>query len=229
MKQKIAVYDGPGASPSLRPGFISLNPRFLKAEDILGGALDSQEILIMPGGRDVPYHAALRGPGNAKIRSFVEKGGTYIGICAGAYYGAAKVVFDPGHPLQVCEDRELGFFSGSAIGPAFGFGTFEYQSYRGARAVLLEFKDRPPFRAFYYGGCYFEGDLSKCEILARYGELPNKPPAILSCPVGRGTAILSGVHLETPAEILAGIDFLFPLLQASENIRREYWTNILLN
>lgn len=50
---------------------------------------------------------------------FVHAGGRYLGLCAGAYYGCARVVFEPGTPLEVVGDRELAFFPGIARGAAF--------------------------------------------------------------------------------------------------------------
>jgi biotin---protein ligase len=42
-------------------------------------------LLIMPGGRDVFYHQALRGELNQRLKYFVEQGGCYLGLCAGGY------------------------------------------------------------------------------------------------------------------------------------------------
>jgi len=35
------------------------------------------------------------------IREYVEQGGMYLGLCAGGYYGAQKVEFEVGTPLEV--------------------------------------------------------------------------------------------------------------------------------
>lgn len=186
----IAIYDGDGASWK---GKI-LCERITK-KMILEGALQRFSTLIMPGGRDKPYHAHLQGSPNQKIRQFVEDGGTYLGICAGAYYGCKLVEFDKGFPLEVFEERELSFFNGSAIGPAYGKGTFEYGTEKGARLAKLGMKDKI-FHVYYNGGPYFSGDFTNVKILARYLDLPERPPAIIECKVGKGRAILSGVHLE---------------------------------
>jgi glutamine amidotransferase-like uncharacterized protein len=54
---------------------------------------------------------------------FVElAGGSYLGLCAGAYYGSSRVVFEPGTPLEVIGDRELAFFPGIARGAAYPGG-----------------------------------------------------------------------------------------------------------
>jgi len=187
----IAIYEGEGA---IWQGE-NLGKR-VTAASMIDGGLESISLLIMPGGRDRPYHSALKGAGNAQIRSFVEKGGTYLGICAGAYYGCKRVEFDRGYPLEVCEERELAFFSGSGIGPAFGKGTFEYESEKRVRLAKIE-TTNGIFYTYYNGGCTFEGDFTHVRILARYLELPGNPPAIIECPIGKGKAILSGVHLET--------------------------------
>ena len=51
---------------------------------------------VMPGGADRPYCAALNGEGNRRIRAFVEAGGAYLGLCAGAYYASQRVEFELG-------------------------------------------------------------------------------------------------------------------------------------
>ena len=47
------------------------------------------------------------------------RGGAYLGLCAGAYYGCSPVVFEPGSALQVVGDRELRFFPGTGEGAAY--------------------------------------------------------------------------------------------------------------
>jgi len=43
----------------------------------------------------------LKFKGNKLIREYVEQGGMYLGLCAGGYYGAQKVEFEVGTPLEV--------------------------------------------------------------------------------------------------------------------------------
>jgi glutamine amidotransferase-like uncharacterized protein len=195
----------------------------LSAADIaLGSWRETTSHLIFPGGRDRPYHEALKGKGNAQIRAFVAEGGIYLGFCAGAYYGSAKICFDEGTPLEVIAPRELAFFSGTAVGPAFGRGTFEYGSQKGARAAAL-ITSLGIFDAYHNGGCFFEGDFSNVSILARYRDLPGQPPAILEIPIGRGKAILSGAHIEIPLASLSSKDPLRATLNASEPMRQKFW------
>lgn len=194
--------------------------------------------LIMPGGRDVPYSIALKGNANARIRRFVESGGCYIGFCAGGYYGAQRVEFNHGQPLEVVGDRELGFFPGAAVGPAYGPGTFSYDSDEGARASLIRWHGFDSAvgdtRVFYNGGCMFRGAdrMSNITVLARYLELPSNPAAIVACTVGTGVAILAGVHPEYSARSFRGAtgslaavyEQLVPAEQARIAILREIAT-----
>ena len=217
----ISIFTGAGTSNFPHEGSL------LSATDIMNTTWEiATSLLIMPGGRDKPYHAALKGEGCRRIRRFVENGGTYLGICAGAYFGAEHIEFEKGFPLEVLENRELMFFQGAAVGPAYGKGLFDYHSQKGARAAWLK-TPQGPFHAYYNGGCTFEGDLSKVRILARYADLPYKPPAIIECKVGNGKAILSGVHLERAADSFDRNDpyltAIIPLLTASESKRREFW------
>jgi biotin--protein ligase len=204
MLNKIALYNGEGVSETFQNRLTSLFPDciLLSANDLINGDWDrTATLLILPGGRDIPYHQDLKGPGNRKIRSFVENGGTYLGLCAGAYYASALVDFERGTPLEVIQPRELRFFQGRAVGPAYGLGLFDYGSERGARDALISFNGRT-YPVYFNGGPTFEGDFTNTKILATYQDLPGTPPAILSCAVGRGKAILSGVHLETNPELL---------------------------
>ena len=186
----IAIYEGEGTLWSGK------NYPRISAQQILKGALQNLSWLIMPGGRDRPYHQALKGEPNRLLKQFVLDGGTYLGICAGAYYGCKSVEFEKGFPLEICEERELQFFSGKAVGPAYGKGIFSYGSETGARIAPL-LTPYGMFYSYFNGGCFFEGDVSSCHVLATYADLPKHPPAILEIPLGKGRAILSGVHIET--------------------------------
>lgn len=162
---------------------------------------DTTSLLIFPGGRDLPYHFALQGEANGRIRSYVEKGGRFLGICAGGYYGASSIAFAQGSVEEIVGGRELGFFPGIAVGPAYG-NDFRYDSEVGARSVPILWEKGPgtPFiSALYFnGGCLFEraATFSSTEVIARYGDLPGEPAAVVFCKKGEGAALLSGVHPE---------------------------------
>lgn len=58
-------------------------------------------------------------PMSLHAAEYVEGGGSYLGLCAGAYYGCSSVEFEPGSSMEVSGDRELAFFPGAAIGAAY--------------------------------------------------------------------------------------------------------------
>jgi biotin--protein ligase len=153
------------------------------------------DVLVIPGGRDLPYVECLHPYGTDRIKEYVLQGGRFLGICAGAYFASGFVEFDMGGGLEVKGDRPLKFFPGTAIGPLFG--PFEYESEKGAKIVSLSYRDGKrqfPCRSYYNGGCFFES-ASPDSVVAVYED---GRAAIVRCRVGKGLAILSGVHFEKP-------------------------------
>lgn len=163
--------------------------------------IKNTKLLIFPGGRDIPYHRALRGIANQNISEFVKQGGTYFGICAGAYYGCASIEFEKDTNLSVQAKRELKFFPGIARGPAYGTGKFCYTSQQGAQIANLTDRSGNHFSAYYNGGCHFvDADLfNDVLVLADYSDIKDKPAAVVYCKIGDGRAILCGVHPEYSA------------------------------
>lgn len=88
----VAVYDGPGnGGPGVSrivkqlgdaDGFTAVR---VCSEDISRGALDGFDVVIFPGGSGSGQARALGTAGRDAVRKFVERGGGYLGICAGAY------------------------------------------------------------------------------------------------------------------------------------------------
>lgn len=177
---------------------------------------EAARLLIIPGGRETPYYENLNPQGIAvghkKIKAFVADGGAYLGICAGAYYGASRIVFEKNHPKnEIITSRSLGLYSGWAEGPAYGLGLFQYQSEKGARQAEISLTNEASkllpsfhsesamvFPAYFNGGCWFhseEGSLDST-VLAYYADIEGQPPAIITCSYGKGRVCLSGVHFE---------------------------------
>jgi putative intracellular protease/amidase len=59
------------------------------ARDLRVGACDRFEVLVFSGGTGSGQSRALGEEGRERVRRFVAKGGTYIGICAGAYLASS--------------------------------------------------------------------------------------------------------------------------------------------
>ncbi len=168
----------------------------IKAQEVINSDwAQKAHLFIIPGGRDLPYVSKLKNAGTEAIRNYVLRGGNFLGICAGAYFASSYVEFDKGGPLHVEGARDLRFFSGRAIGPIFG--TFSYKNRCGAEIIPISYHDeRTKISAmcYYHGGCYFEELKSPSHsVLATY---KNGLAAIVRRPVGKGQAVLSGVHFE---------------------------------
>ena len=160
------------------------------------------KLLIFPGGRDKPYHRKLSPSGNEAIRSFVEGGGSYLGICAGSYYAGEKVEFALESPAyRVSELRDLGFFPGVVRGPMYS--GFSYARSGGVRAAKIVFEDPALIsfgsflKVYYNGGGYFVNarEKDRVRVIANY-EGETKKAAIVEIDSGQGRAVLSAVHLE---------------------------------
>lgn len=148
----------------------------------------------------------MNGAPNQRIRRFVEEGGVYLGICAGAYYACRELAFHAGTDGAICGARELRFVDAVAVGslPQLTGGVSYDATPRSAAAAEIRTTDRltaapVTLYAHYHGGCRFDlGDATSdvAQILAVYTGIEGAPPAIVSSRVGNGSAILTGVHLE---------------------------------
>ena len=89
---RVAVYVGPGARGvgmfrwmQLTDQAKELRVRYVDANEIRNGALKTTDLLVMPGGNSRTEAEQLAEKGQLEIRSFIERGGSYIGTCAGAF------------------------------------------------------------------------------------------------------------------------------------------------
>lgn len=158
---------------------------------------ESAALLIIPGGRDIFYHASLDGTGTDKIRSYVQNGGRYLGICAGAYFACSEIEFEKGESLEVCGPRSLKFFPGVARGPAYGPNKYSYENARGVEAARIS-SALGECPVYFNGGCLFDTEehFPWVKTIGQYIDLPGTPSAVLEIEMGKGLAILSGVHIE---------------------------------
>lgn len=231
-----------------------LNKRYIvqhiTAERILGDPSwkGACRLLVVPGGRDLPYCQVLDGRGNMEILEYVQNGGSYLGICAGAYYACSCIEFDKDNPvMSVCGNRELSFFPGLGRGPVYP--GFSYTDRSGVRAVPISVSPNFTFAsqlepwtksllnkevyAYFNGGLEFVGQLNRGNetptAVAHYTQLPPSSQPMSSVAVmlnqcGSGRALLTGIHLEvSPEELEAYHDPLLSdvlvKLRESEHLR----------
>lgn len=158
-------------------------------EDIHKGRLqDRLDIIIFPGGFSEPYRYFIRDHG--PVRDFVNKGGIFVGICAGAYYAADIMIWGDN-----VHDYPLNLFSGKAVSAydLIDWGAlstlylnldYDFQASYGESLDML-FLDGP----------FFEfSEEQEVDVLAEYRV--NGKPAIISFTFGEGKVLLLGAHPE---------------------------------
>lgn len=157
-------------------------------------------VLIMGGGVCSKWDQQLGEIGIQKIRNYiVEKGGNYIGFCAGAYFACAETNFQLINQPLIHKKRSLSLFDGRAIGPIIPTNNYRSLSSAIVARVSFETKELSQSGSLYYqGGCFFDihQDSEQTKIIARYQHLTPQLPAAIQCTAGKGKAFLCGLHPE---------------------------------
>lgn len=207
----------------------NLKIKTIDAVGIIEGSWREEcQLLIFPGGRDIPYHERLQGKGAQEIRTFVEQGGRYLGICAGAYFASKEVVFERDTPNELSGERELCFFPGKAEGTLAHLGPYSYEGHESAYPHPITYKDKTIY-VYYNGGCFFHKaeEYPSVKVLSYYEIGEKRSSAIIECTVGEGKAILSGVHIEVEAELCKNEPSLYSQLLETEKERNRFFEELL--
>ena len=247
--KEVLIYRGPGVDVALRDMTVfSLSEvlpisyytlRLVSSEEITDPAWQqSAALFVLPGGQDRQYVNALSQEGMQNLKSYVANGGRFLGLCAGAYFASAAIEFEKGTAHEICQPRELAFFPGKAIGQAYEMGQFLNGASSG-KIVPVRWErnnQNSVHHVYFHGGCYFAPieNYPQVQLLASYRRLASYPPAIISCQVGAGRAVLSGIHPEVGAKSLEAINHdgaqyspLISQLQKWEFQRRDLLRRIL--
>ena len=197
---RVAVFADAGTNHLLNRNIVSL----LESEGIPCLVIDRSRIAreqladieayIVPGGYSTFQNTATGDRGLVAIREFVESGGRYLGICAGAYMASRDVFWEEEHfPYP------LSLFDGTAEGALDAVAAWPNES--GVSLTLTDAGKRRGLKAdaegeFYYkGGPRFYGGTNST-VLARYQD---GSAAIITRPYGNGEVVLNGIHYERSA------------------------------
>jgi biotin--protein ligase len=157
-------------------------------------------LLAFPGGADLPYAERLDGPGNASILRYLEGGGAFLGVCAGAYYASARVAFEASEPGAITGVRELALFQGTARGSLHELAApYALDHLRCAAVVAVRrADDGRKLHALYWGGPELvpDRDARFTPLLTYVTPDDRHALAAVRTDVGRGRAVLTGVHAE---------------------------------
>jgi hypothetical protein len=184
---------------------LALRP--ISAAQIVAGALDHAQMLVVPGGWSTHKKKALGHAGGAAIAEFIKQGGVYLGFCGGA--GLALSVPD-GLGLV-----PLGRASGAQRLPGLS-GPVMVRPARGAGEHALWQQMPSPARLLvWWPGQFDEPQDPSIQVIARYqgptdelclADLEQDPaplwgqPAVVQARLGRGRLFLSYLHLDTPGD-----------------------------
>ncbi len=246
-RKKITVYTGPSVStgaliPRLRESFRGAAIHQTRAGDIdKPDTLDSDTLaFFLPGivGEDSPYNRDPGQKGNEAIRRYVEDGGVFVGICAGAYYSCREIVYNPPWRREPKTGKPgLDFFNALAKGPLPGLGMRNgAEWFSGCRVASLSYKDKTKQVGVAYGNgpAMFPFDAeSGIEIIARYEDMPDRPIAIAIKKIGKGLAIFMGAlpyigyDAQYDATKIAPLKRLMEELKPHEKGRAELWDAIV--
>jgi glutamine amidotransferase-like uncharacterized protein len=131
-KLQVALFDGAGTGPSSFAlmdvideasdlALQQVGPSEMRAE-----VLDQFDVVVFPGGSGSKQGKAIGESGQAAVRKFIESGGGYVGVCAGAYLCSANYKWS----LDLIDSRP---FAGTVEIPGKGKKNLWY---RGAEAGI---------------------------------------------------------------------------------------------
>ncbi len=201
---RVAVYDGSGAqSPTGRgPSWLrsrlereaGLDVELTGVPEILQGALDHADVLVMGGGKSNLESKALGEKGRAEVIRFVREGGGYVGICAGAYLGSS------GSGKVAC----LGLLPVKTGATWLGCHTplaWSDSPLGATRVEDADLRGGPTFQLMENAADRVDvwANFDRNETHAEKGEYQLKgTPAVISGIHGKGRVVLTSTHCERP-------------------------------
>lgn len=178
------------------------------ANIIKRGALNTDVLMfVMPGGAANPYRQKLQKQGNRFIYDYVANGGTYFGICAGAYYACRETLFEQGiKNLEIIDAYGLNLIEGRAVGTLhkqLRIMPYNKTATSQTIACILTKDNNQKYFSHYHGGPYFELYGQENQKIEADYDVADRLPAIVSRTLGHGKVILSGVHVENSGQVLS--------------------------
>src|SRR5438270_6219148 len=194
----VLLFDGTGTSRGDVAAIESLLAESGLAYDTAGSwtldrmsdaELAAHRLLIMPGGDFMVIGKKLNGTTAAKVRTAVQNGLGYLGICGGA--------------LMAADSPD---YNGFNLTGGVRFGFYADVS-RGIHkdSVAIARPHEAPLDQYWEDGPQLAG---WGDVVAKY---PDGTPAIVEGKVGDGWVILTGTHPEAPESWRSGLSFADPV------------------
>lgn len=214
LNARIALYVGFGSGEygidNVRANLIhsaGITPSAITAEDIETNGLTDYSVVIFPGGMGKDEGDALGKINRERVLAYVENGGRYLGICAGAYLALSGRDWSLGlingmtvegewHRGHGYPDVEISKEGEEVFGKIDG--TFKCRYANGPIFEPLELAHLPPYIPL----AYFRSEVSEQGNLSGM----NGSPAAAWAPYGKGKACIISSHPEnTP-----GLEYFVP-------------------
>jgi len=190
-----------GAYPGLLPAlgraisYSGHRPLALRLQDVSQGRLVATNfnVVTFPGGYAYGYKTGLAGS-EQRIRDFVSNGGSYFGICAGAFYAASTVVWQGqsySYPLGLFQGQVVGDIPDIAPWPSYALTPASIND-----AVLGQVGS---VQQLYYGGGYHVPNAQQPVFTAgtfTYGGSASQKAAAVRFTYGQGRVFLIATHPE---------------------------------
>ena len=191
----------------------------IRSDDIRAGILSRYAMLFVPGGWAQAKLRSLGEKGQTEIRSFVENGGSYLGICGGAGLATQSDIGLLPVSRKSSQER-VPSFSGpvrlslaphaaweNITSPVFSaWWPFQFSIVAENEIRVLAVYEEAQADAMSADIKVGDGQISGwSELEAHYGilldpkRLKNEPAVVEGC-LGRGKVILSLVHFDTPED-----------------------------
>lgn len=189
----ILLFNGRGVSPNdvaaleaiLRErGLRYSTASSARLDAISESELQTYRLIVIPGGNFEEIGNGLTTSATTRLRSAIESGSSYLGICAGAFFAGAS----PYNGLNLTE------------GVRFPFYALEDRGIRKA-PVLVNTAAGSTIEVYWEDGPQLTG---WGQPVARY---PDGTPAVVQGRFGAGWVVLTGIHAEAPESWRRGMAF----------------------
>jgi len=221
-RRSVVVYAGRGSSHSWTwladlfetKGYV--DARFADTSTFTEQLTDEIKAVIISGGDGFVIASALGHHGFSHLKGFIHRGGTYIGICAGAYLPLHSSI-DPFDKFNLSntkiENIDCDLHPNERLSPRMAVTYGNCSIIHPLRGELELEADQAAIRAPLYGGPVFREPTAD-EVLVRYRSLTSETelqidrpradsivigkPAVIRSRHGHGELLLFGPHLEHP-------------------------------
>lgn len=165
----------------------------VKAGYINNESLDNFSILCFPSGDMYQYAQDISSGGKYKIKNFIRSGGSYIGICGGAYFTGEKVIWqDEQLPLE-----PLGIFPGTTKGPIDQIAPYPHCIMCKVNIVdstysITQSEPDSLWIVYCYGPMFLPNKDADISILGKYDKV--NQPAMAAFEYDSGRVFIIGTH-----------------------------------